>query len=233
MRAGRTGGLACAAALCLPWLAQAEARDGGAPLVVALAYAAVPDCPDESEFKAIVMGRLGYNAFREGVAERVLVHIAPGGPAYEGRIEWRDAEGKWAGDRTFPSRSNDCRELARAMAFALALQIQLSASGGAPPGSSPTTPAETLGPAETPAPSPGAPTLTPAPSKQPDVPVLTQEVEAPDRGPRALLAIGAGASVGFGVSSRALPLGRVFGSIAGPRWSLELAAVPATARREA
>jgi hypothetical protein len=232
--AWRTGGLACAALLCVPLLGQTEARADTVPLAVAFSYAAVPDCPEASEFKAIVIGRLGYDPFREDAPPHVTVHIASRAPAFEGRIEWRDAEGNWAGDRTFPSRSNDCRELARAMAFALALQIQLSASTRAPPGSITTPPAETGRTVEAQAPPPAPPATPEAPSKQPDVPAPHQAAAAPDRGPRSVLAVGAGVSLGFGVSSSALPLGRVFGRIAWPHASLELAAeagLPTNERR--
>jgi len=49
-----------------------------------------------------------------------------------------------------------------------------------------------------------------------------------------VLAIGAGALLGFGVSSSPVPFGRLFGSVAWPHWSLELAAEvgwPSTVRR--
>ena len=101
-------GIACAAALLLPLPAQGESPADGKPPAPSLEYAAAPDCPDVDDFRAIVNGRLGYDAFRQGGAERVLVQIASRGPAFEGRIEWRDAEGKWVGDRTFPSRSTEC-----------------------------------------------------------------------------------------------------------------------------
>jgi hypothetical protein len=234
MMAARTGRLACAAALCIPLPAPAEGQADAGPLTVALDYTAASDCPDASSFKAIVTGRLGYDAFREGVPERVLVQIASRPPAFEGRIEWRDAEGRWAGDRTFPSRSDDCRELTRAMAFALALQIQLSASVSVPPAASAATPAEAIRSAEAPAPPPVPPAITPPPSEQRDVPALAQAAESPTRGHRPVLAVGAGALVGFGVSSSAVPFGRVFGSVAWPHWSLELAAevgLPTTERR--
>ena len=233
VRVARTGGFACAAALCIPLLAQAAGRDEAGPLVVALEYGAAADCPDASDFKAIVIGRLGYDAFREGVPDRVFVQITPQGPAYEGRIEWRDAEGRWAGDRSFPSRSADCRDLARAMAFALALQIQLSARASAPPDSG-APPAESARAAETAAPPPAPPAITPPSNEQPGVPAPTQVEEAPDRHPRPALAIGVGALLGFGVSSSPVPFGRLFGSITWPRWSLELAAElgwPSTVRR--
>ena len=55
------------------------------------------------------------------------------GRALEGRLEWRDTAGERIGEHTFPSRTGDCGELARAMGFALALQIQLMATTTAEP----------------------------------------------------------------------------------------------------
>ena len=235
MRGGRAVLVACATMLCLPLLARAAGREDAGPLLfVALDYRAVPDCPDASEFKGIVSGRLGYVPFRESAPERVLVQIAARAPAFEGRIEWRDAEGRWAGDRTFPSRSNDCRGLARAMAFALALQIQLSARAGAPPVAD-VPPAEDTEAADVAVPPPSPPAITSPSNEEPAVPPSTEAAKAPARHPRAVLAIGAGASVGFGVSSSPVPFGRLFGNLAWPHWSLELAAEvgwPSTVRRE-
>jgi hypothetical protein len=234
MIARRTGVLACAAAVCVPLVAHGERQSGIGALAVALEYAAAPNCPDAGEFKAIVVGRLGYDAFHEGAPERVLVQIESRGPAFDGRIEWRDAEGKWAGDRTFPSRSDDCRDLARAMAFALALQIQLSANASTPAASSAATPAETGRMAAAPAPPPAPPVTTPLSSEQRTVPAPTEAAKSPDRRARPVLAIGAGALVGFGMSASPVPFGRVLGSVAWPHWSLELAAevgLPSTVRR--
>jgi len=234
MTAWRTCGLACAFVLCVPLMAPAEARAATEPLAVALEYAALPDCPGASDFKVIVNGRLGYDPFRQGVPQRVLVQIESRGPALEGRIEWQDAEGKWAGDRTFPSRSDDCHELARAMAFALALQIQLSANASVTPAANATTPSEASRTAEASAPPPVPPALAPPPSEQQALTSLRQPAESTIGVPRPVFAVGAGASIGFGVSSSVVPLGRVFGSAAWPHWSLELAAevgLPTTERR--
>jgi len=232
MMRGRRGRLVCAATLCLPLLAPAQARADAGPISVALDYTALSECPDAGDFKALVIGRLGYDPFYEGAPDRVHVQIASRVPAFEGRIEWRDKEGRWAGDRTFPSRSSDCRELARAMAFALALQIQLSPSGGTPPASSAATPEDTGRAATAPVPPPAPPAATPLPSEPREAPASTRTAASPTS--RPVLAFGAGASVGFGVSSSVVPLGRVFGSVAWPHWSLELAAEvgwPSTVRR--
>jgi hypothetical protein len=228
--------LARAAAICIAVLAPATSRAANAPLAVALEYSAPPDCAEDGEFKSIVIARLGYDAFREGATDRVIVNLALHGRTYEGHIEWRDAAGKWQGDRTFPSRSNDCRELTRAMAFALALQIQFlafvgsasDASGAPPPAPAATTAA--------PGPPPAPPASVPPARQERTAPELTKSTEKP-AGPASApeFALGIGGAAGFGISSSMVELGRVFGSIAWPFLSLELAAelgLPANVRRQ-
>jgi hypothetical protein len=191
-----------------------------APLTVRLEYAAGPGCPDVSDFKAVVIARIGYDPFVETAPERVLVHIEPRERAMDGRIEWRDANGKWAGEQTFPPVSTDCARLARAMGFALAVQIQLLAKAAAAPDAT----AEAAPPAE---PSPQV--ATPPP------PIAATAVAAPPAiAPRPIFAIGAGPAVGVGLSSRPVALGRLFGVVAWPHLALEVAGVaslPTTTRR--
>jgi hypothetical protein len=230
--------LACAVAgVCMPMFAWSEGQVDAGALAVALEYSAAPGCPDANDFKAIVVGRLGYDAFRGDARDRVLVNIASRGSAFEGHIEWRNAEGRWAGDRTFPSRSDDCNELGRAMAFALALQIQLSARTRAYPGSNLTAvPTETGNTSETPvAPIPAPLPNSPTSNVQQEAPIQTKVTKPPDLVPQPTLAIGAGGLAGFGLSSTAVPFGRAFGSVAWQHSSLELAAEvawPKTTRRE-
>jgi hypothetical protein len=228
MTARAMGCLACATAVCIPLLGRGEPQAGPEAFAVALEYAAAPGCPDVTDFKAIVNGRLGYDAFREDAPDRVLVDIASRGTAFEGRIERRNAEGRWAGDRTFPSRSSDCGELGRAMAFALALQIQFSARASAVPKET----GETSEAAASPIP---APKEDVAANVQEKVPTTTKEAKSPSPGPRPTYELGAGALVGFGMASEAVTFGRAFGSVAWQHSSLELAAEvawPTTTRRE-
>jgi hypothetical protein len=195
------------------------------PLTVRLEYAAGPGCPDAADFKAVVIARLGYDPFVEGAPEQVRVRIAPRDRAVDGRIEWRDLNGKWAGEQAFPSVSTDCPRLVRAMGFALAVQIQLLAKAAAPADPSADAPAEPRAPPE------------PPPAAAPMPPVATA-APPPDRpspgGPRPAFGIGAGPAVGIGMSSAPVLLGRLFGVVAWPHVSVELAAVvslPATTRR--
>jgi hypothetical protein len=232
------GCLACAAAvICIPMRAQSEGQSDDGAFAVALEYSAAPGCPDVNDFKAIVIGRLGYDAFRGDARDRVLVDITSRGGSFSGHIERRNAEGRWAGDRSFPSRSDDCGELGRAMAFALALQIQFSARASAYPGSEmtavPTEAGNTLETSTSTIPAPLANTPTSNVREAP--PALKKEPTSPYRAPRPTLNIGAGGLLGFGLSSSAVPFGRAFGNLEWQTSSLELAAEmawPSTTRRE-
>ena len=162
--------------------------------------------------------------------------MAPRDGSLDGRIEWRDSSGKWAGDQSFPLISNDCLQLARAMGFALAVQIQLLAKTGAAANPEIAPLAETVPPADAPPPQPTpAPPVVTGPSNGPTtVPGATTAAPPATRGPRPVFAMGAGPSVGFGMSSAPVLLGRVFGALSWQHVSLELAAVvslPSTTRR--
>jgi hypothetical protein len=228
--------LVCAGAICLVLLAPAERPARAASFTVALQYAAAPGCPDVTDFKAMVITRLGYDPFTDSAPDHVVVRIAPRDGSLDGRIEWRDSAGKWAGDQSFPLVSTDCLRLARAMGFALAVQIQLLAKTGAAPASEVAPLAETMPPAGAPPPQPVPPppaitALANGPTPAPDA--ATAALPATRR-PRSVFAMGAGPSVGFGMSSTPIVLGRIFGAVSWPHVSLELAAVaslPSTTRR--
>ncbi|HEY4185666.1 MAG TPA: hypothetical protein VGP07_11390, partial [Polyangia bacterium] len=108
-----------------------------AQLATKLDYSAAPGCPGAREFEAVVSERLGYNPFLIDATGRIIVRIDPLGKTLEGRLEWRDATGGWLGEQKLPSRTGDCTELARAMGFALAVQLQMMAALAAQPRSPP------------------------------------------------------------------------------------------------
>src|SRR6478672_3156591 len=114
--------------------------------MVSLEYAAGPGCPDATDFKSLVIPRLGYDPFIESAPHHVLVSIDSRGAATNGRIEWRDAAGRWTGDQTFPSVSSDCASLVRAVGFALAVQIQFLATADVARESGAATPLKALPP---------------------------------------------------------------------------------------
>ena len=63
----------------------------------------------------------------------MVVRLYPTGSRMGGRVEWRDASDQWEGERTFSARSESCAEMARAMALATAIQIDLLAIPDRPP----------------------------------------------------------------------------------------------------
>jgi hypothetical protein len=216
--------------------------------------AALPGCPAASEFETLVTSRLGYDPFRGGAADRVIARVARRGRAIEGRLEWRDHRDRWVGEQTFPSRTNDCGELVRAMGFALAVQMQLLASerpqaasdaaAEAPATDVTTTP----DPTEPPAPASGATTGTATDEETGTRVEPPKAVPPPDEGPAAVavtpapppsrdkvaFALGAGTAGGLGLSDGGVALGRVFAAATWSHLSLELAgeaSLPATIRR--
>jgi hypothetical protein len=204
---------------------------------VTLEYTAGPDCPDAVDLKGIVIARLGRDPFIESAPDHVLVRIAPRGGSLGGRIEWRDAAGKWAGDQAFSIPGTDCPGLVRAMGFAVAVQIQLLATAGAPADDKVVAPEQPGPPPQASGAQPAAtPPVSAAPSNEATTAATVTNVPPPPPrgGAGSVFAIGAGPSVGFGMSSKPILLGRLFGALAWQHISLELAAlvsVPATTRR--
>jgi len=203
---------------------------------VSLEYNDGPGCPEGQEFEAMVRARLGYDPFAPAAPDHVFVGITAGAGdgAIEGHIVWRDADGRWAGDQTLPVATKDCRHLVRALAAALAVQIQLlattreSASTSAPKSTGPPPPAAPPQAVASPVVRTSASETTAATLEaRPSTPT-------PASGTRPVLAMGAGTSVGFGLSSSPVLLGRALGSLAWQHVSVELAAeasLPTTTRR--
>jgi hypothetical protein len=148
----------------------------------------------------------------------VLVVLGEGDGTLEGRIEWRDRNGTWAGDRTFPARTSDCAELTRAVGFALAVQINLLATEReeAPAGASHQA---TQGAPE------AAPPPAPSSSKAGELENHDESNErvTAERSPW-VFGVGAGATLAVGMSPGVMGLVGVFGSAARGRLSLELGA---------
>jgi len=227
--------LVCACAVHAVTLGLWAGRAQAALFTVSLDYDGGAGCPDRPSFEFMVRARLGYDPFADGAPDHVFVRIAPGVGTINGHIEWRDASGRWAGDQTLPMATEDCRHLARALAAALAVQIQLlaltrEASAGT------ADPENTGPPPEVPATQPGSRSpVARISSNEPPAATLETRPSAPStaRGPRPW-AMGAGTSVGFGMSSSPVLLGRVLGSLAWQYVSIELAAeasLPTTTRR--
>ena len=204
-----------------------EGRAGTVAVATRLNYDAAAGCPTGDGFQAIVTARLGYDPFRADAPDRVVLRIQAAGRTLEGRLEWQDAGGVSIGKQTFPSRTGDCAELARAMAFAMALQIQLRAA----------TVGESISPAPTAKPSeatnpPAAPTLPAPVAPLESAGAAVSEPRADLHGPSVLA--GAGALAGLGISSKPIAVGRLFAAVAWTHVALELAgevSAPSTTNR--
>lgn len=121
---------ACSAVLALVVVFFARPTRARADLLVSLDYQTDPalaGCPSAADFRKAIVRQLGHDPFRESAPRRMLVRLYPTGPRMGGRVEWRDASDQWEGERTFSARNESCAEMARAMALATAIQIDLLA----------------------------------------------------------------------------------------------------------
>jgi hypothetical protein len=214
---------ACATAFVLAAFGECAAH--AADITAQLDYASTSDCPASADFEEVVADHLGYSPFQGGAPQHVLVRIETSGRGLEGLIQWQNEKGGWAGDRTFPSRSNNCVELVQAMGFAIALQFQLLAA------------AQTD--LHRPGGSPGAdhppPDVAPAPTLSVS-PTATDSRQQPSRSGLSAPAItaGIGAAAGVGLSPNLGAVGRLYGTLSWPHVAVELAAeasVPSTLHR--
>lgn len=209
--------------VCLFPFRSAESQPLAPSFAVNLEYKAAPTCPDASAFRAAVIAKVGYDPFSEAAADHVLVLATARGNAWNGRLEWRDAQGEWTGEQTFPLVGTDCSRLVRGMSLALAVQIQLLAKTNAlsEAGGAASTPAEPL-----PQASPAvevSPTETSTPSL-----IARPPASPPAHRSRPVFAMGGGPSIGFGMSAALVLLGRLFASVTWRRFSVELAAAVST-----
>lgn len=213
---------------CFWALGPAEAEVRAADLTVSLDYDAVPGCPDIADLKSVVIARLGRDPFDDSAPDHVRARITTRPHGLQGRLEWRDLNARRTGDQTFPLASTDCVYLTRVMGFALAVQIQFLATASAAPepertqtsNDAPAAAAREDPSVERPVTPP--PTDTLATTASPEVPVVVSPSPPPKHGPG--LTLGVGPSVGVGMSSKPLLLGRIFGGLDWPHASIELAA---------
>lgn len=97
-----------------------------APLEIELTYeveASLPDCPAESAFRTMVVDQLGYDPLRSTSPHRVLAQARGNAGTIVGVVRWQHSESAVGGERELRART--CKELAHAMAFAVAVQVQL------------------------------------------------------------------------------------------------------------
>lgn len=187
---------ACSAALAVVGLLCASPARANGELLVSLDYQidpAVTGCPTAADFRKAIVRQLGHDPFRENAPRRMLVRLYSTGARMAGRVEWRDASDQWEGERTFSSRTESCAEMARAMALATAIQIDLLATPEQAPPEKPPVEAKPpvvkiadAKPAVTVAPPPIV-AVTPAPTPTPT-----------PREPRIAVDVGIGAIQDFG-----------------------------------
>jgi hypothetical protein len=218
--------LTAAAALTATALTRAESSAPARHLSAALEYVAPPKCPSSDDFRGAVIGRLGFDPFSQEAALHVLATISTSERPLEGRLEWRDAEGNWAGDQTFRAHNDDCAELARTMGLALAVQIHLLEAGEPLEGSNPRTAdgkvsASATGASATDAPAAAVPPAATSNAKVSDEPAPSGSDASASSTPWSF-AIGGGGALGLGMSPGPTMLGRVFGTLAYGFLSFEL-----------
>jgi hypothetical protein len=214
-----------------PWLAAALALSAATARAqpaesrqIALEYQVDPSlsgCPTEADLSRAIRERLGYDPFVVGAAasasQRVKAAIERGGAgatsSTSARFEWLDRAGHSEGERRLGSEGDDCAELGRGLAFAIAVQIQLRAS---------TEPTAAAPPPATPPPRP---------------PAVAHPAATPRRAPKrsTVVVAGAGALGQQGLTPGVSAGVRIFGSLGTSRASLELSteAGSATERRAA
>jgi hypothetical protein len=183
---------AFAAALALVIVLVASPARARGELLVSLDYQtdpALPGCPSAADFRKAIVRQLGHDPFRDNAPRRMLVRLYPAGARMAGRVEWRDASDQWEGERTFSSRNESCPEMARAMALATAIQIDLLAIPDQPPAEKPVADAKPAVPklAET---KPAV--VLPAP------PIVVEAPAPAPKAPRIAVEVGVGALQDFG-----------------------------------
>ncbi len=175
---------ACSAAFALAVVLLASPTRAS-ELLVSLDYQTDPaltGCPSSADFRKAIVRQLGHDPFRDNAPRRMLVRLYPTGSRMGGRVEWRDANDQWEGERTFSSRNESCAEMARAMALATAIQIDLLAIPDQVPPEKPAVdakpPVAKIAEAKPAVAPPAAPVVAepPAPAPAPKEPRIAVEV---------------------------------------------------------
>jgi len=177
----------------------------------------LPGCPSDTDFRALIQGQLGYDPFRSESEQTVVARARVGEHGLQGLVEWRDASGNRHGVRELDSESRDCAALARAMSFAIAVQIQLLADEEAVSASSATPDQERERAAAV------------APPARPPKQVRTEgrpttSGRASSGSPGWEFMMGAGPALGFWITPHTAVQGRVFAGARRRSFALELGA---------
>ena len=179
----------------------------GAParLFIDLEYQTDPglaECPSEVAFRTMISEQIGYDPFRADSQQRVVARALATEHGIRGFVEWYDAAGNPRGQRELDSEQADCPAFARAMSFAIAVQIQLLAQEAEAAAEPPQAPDEAAAPAP-PAEAPGRER-----DRRRASPGRSTEADAPWQ-----LLVGAGPGLAFGLAPRTAVEGRVFAAL--------------------
>ncbi len=112
-------------ALLLLVVFRTQAAYAQSALEVELTFTTAPsllDCPSEDTFRNWVREQVGYDPFRAGAPHRVSAHARPEGVEAVGAVYWHLGSTA-VGEREL--RGRECHDVVRAMAFAVAIQVQL------------------------------------------------------------------------------------------------------------
>lgn len=206
----RSGLALAAAVLVTSGTARAEGR-----LFVTLDYSVDPElagCPADANFRALISEQLAYDPFRAPSEHRVVARVERSEEGLRGVVRWYDAAGADRGERELVAGDLDCDAFARAMSFAIVVQLQLLATEQA------TAERERAAAALDPR-SAAAPPATDRRDRAPSA-----ELPESERSRALELLVGVGAGVGLGLTPRAIPEGRAFGALRSGRLALELGA---------
>jgi hypothetical protein len=144
------GALLVAGTIFFPNVVEAA---GGSRLV----YGRAPGitlCPDESELRAAVRARLGYDPFFPWADQTIVVHVASRpNRRLSGKVYLVDSQGRASPEREFTTTADECNELV--LALALAIVITLDPLHGSTASLAPASSAAPPSPATSPAPANG------------------------------------------------------------------------------
>jgi hypothetical protein len=179
--------------------------------------ATLDGCPGEATFRSMVSDQLGYDPFRSDAPLKVVARTRADAAGIRGSIEWYDAAGNPRGERELLSPDAPCTAHARALSFAVAVQIQLLARE-AEDAASDTPRAKAADTVPAPRESPRAPSAT-----------LARDAGRSDSSPLETrpawrFALGAGPFVTLGSSPQAAPGARLFAAARRGWFSLDAGA---------
>ena len=140
-------------------------------------------CAEESELRASVATRVGYDLFFPWARKMVVVQIEAAGPrGYRGQVQIVDERGVVIGQRLLATKSDDCADLTRALALTISIAVDdrsLEYIPPAKPDSSISVPNPSAGRPPSPVPATGE-ALEPISAPTPSAPVAPEQATDTD-----------------------------------------------------